>query len=70
MSGIVRVDGKGEGAEVKYLNLVAFLVFAIAGIIQTVQAMRAIDDIDKLKWQLHSVKSLGFMILFYLMAKI
>lgn len=45
----------------------AFILFACAGTLQTVMAMRSVDDADKIKWQLHSIKSLGFMILFLLM---
>lgn len=51
----------------KIISGIVFIVFALSGLAQTVLAMRAADDIDKIKWQLHSIKSLGFMILFFLM---
>lgn len=48
---------------------ISIVIFAVLGLIQTIAAMRSNDDIYQIKMQLHSIKSLGFMILFYLMFK-
>jgi hypothetical protein len=43
---------------------IASLLFACAGLIETILAIKANSFEDEVRWRLHALASLGFMILF------